>query len=129
MAGGIEETGRWRPRKNALSALTAPNGCRRVKNALDDPVCWSHPFVHRKRITRGVGDVQKRKERGGRPWYASPHFVLIIGVAGLVLLWLWSRDPGVKTLTYGEFMQIVRANDPAVHLHVKIGRSESHGVM
>src|SRR5438093_6576011 len=43
------------------------------------------------------------------------------------LFWIWSRDPGVKNLQYSEFMQIVQAHDPAVHLNVKIGRSEIRG--
>src|SRR5262249_47177172 len=71
--------------------------------------------------------VQKRKDRAARPWYSSPHVILIAGLVGLGLFWLWPRDPGVKNLDYDDFMQIIRADDAAVHLNVKIGRSEIRG--
>jgi cell division protease FtsH len=67
--------------------------------------------------------VQKRRDN--KPWYASPPVIALIGAIGLAIFWIYLRDPGVKTLTYGEFLQ---ANDPAVKLqNVKIGRSDIRG--
>ncbi len=71
--------------------------------------------------------MHKRKERGSRPWFASPLFLFLLGLGGFALVWLFLRDPGVKNLTYGEFVQILRANDPAVRLNVKVSRSEIRG--
>jgi cell division protease FtsH len=43
-------------------------------------------------------------------------------------MWFLSREPSVKTLTYGELLQILQADDPGVRFqNVKVGKTEIRG--
>src|SRR6516165_4017777 len=47
---------------------------------------------------------------------------------GTAFFWFFTGEPGFRNLPYGELMQILQANDPALTLDkVKVGRSEIRG--
>ncbi len=72
--------------------------------------------------------MQKRgKERSNSPTSRSPFWLVLVGL-GVGSLLFFPREPAAKTLAYGELMQILQAEDPAVRFqNVKVGRSEIRG--
>lgn len=72
--------------------------------------------------------MQRRGKERGRTWMSgtSVFFLLMAGAA--ILLWLLGHEPPPRNLTYGELMQILAAEDPAVRFqNVHVGRSEIRG--
>lgn len=70
---------------------------------------------------------RKGKER--RPFLTSTTFVTLLFMGGCLFLWFVNREPAVKNLTYGELVQMVQVDDPAVRWqHVKVrDRAEIRG--
>lgn len=66
---------------------------------------------------------KKGKER--KPFLASTPFLLVFLLFASAMLWLFNKEPQVKTLTYGELMQILQADDPAVHFQSVVVRRNS----
>jgi len=71
--------------------------------------------------------VQKRgKDR--RSLFTSTTLTIVAVAGSTLIFWLMNREPAVKILTYGELMQILKADDPALRLqNVNVGRSEIRG--
>ncbi len=70
--------------------------------------------------------MQKRKDR--RSIFTSTPVLIGVIVVVMGLFWFFSRDTSVKTLTYGEFLQILQADDPAVRFEkVTVSRAEIRG--
>ncbi len=67
------------------------------------------------------------KERGKMP-ISGAHAALLLTFLGLTVLWTVYREPTAQTLTYGELMQIVQADDPAVRFkNVRVSPGEVRG--
>jgi cell division protease FtsH len=72
--------------------------------------------------------VQKRGKDRGRGLLTSVPFVIGLVVLAIGLFWFFGRDGSVKNLTYGELMQILQADDPAVRFqNVRVGKSLIQG--
>jgi cell division protease FtsH len=66
--------------------------------------------------------VQK-KGKDRKPFITSTSLLLLFLLFATFLVWFVNRDQQVKTLTYGELMQILQADDPAVRFkNVKYSR-------
>src|SRR5260370_41891312 len=70
-------------------------------------------------------DSVSKRGKDKRPFLTSTPFLLLLMVAGTGAFWFFGREPAVKTLPYGELMQILQANDPGLHWqNVKVGKAE-----
>jgi cell division protease FtsH len=73
-----------------------------------------------------MDSVNKRKDK--RSFLTSTTFLLLMMLVGTAFFWFFGREPSVRNLPYGELMQILQANDPALTLEkVRVGRSEIRG--
>ncbi|HMF17601.1 MAG TPA: ATP-dependent zinc metalloprotease FtsH [Gemmataceae bacterium] len=69
-----------------------------------------------------------KRSKDKRPLLTSTSFLLLLMMLGTAFFWFFGREPGFRNLPYGELMQILQANDPALTLDkVKVGRSEIRG--
>jgi cell division protease FtsH len=57
--------------------------------------------------------VQK-KGKDRKPFLTSTPLLVLVLLFASFMFWFANREPQVKTLTYGELMQILQADDPAV---------------
>jgi len=69
-----------------------------------------------------------KRGKDKRPLLTSTSFLLLLMIVGTGFFWFFGREPGVRNLPYGELMQILQANDPALTLEkAKAARSEIRG--
>jgi len=68
--------------------------------------------------------VQK-KGRDRKPFLTSTPFLFLFLLLASSMVWFFNKEPPVKTLSYGELMQIMKADDPAVHFQNVVVRRNS----
>ena len=69
-----------------------------------------------------------KRGKDKRSFLTSTSFLLLMMLVGTAFFWFFGREPGVRNLPYGELMQMLQANDPALTLEkVRVGRSEIRG--
>ena len=73
----------------------------------------------------------QKKGKDRKPLYTSTPFLALLLVFATSMLWFYSREAPLKTLSYGELMQILAADDPAVHFQnvVVYPKAEVRGEM
>lgn len=72
----------------------------------------------------------QKKGKDRRSPLTGPPAILLVFLAVTATYWFFQREQPIKSLSYGELMQILQADDPAVHFqNVRVGRSEVRGEM
>ncbi len=73
----------------------------------------------------------QKKGKDRKTLLTSTPFLVLFLVFATSMLWFFNREPQLKTLSYGELMQILQADDPAVHFQnvVVYPKSEVRGEM
>src|SRR5262249_28121858 len=73
--------------------------------------------------------VQKKNKDKNKFFTVSPLFLLFLFLAATSYVgWLYQRDPAAKELSYGELMQVLNADDPAVRFrNVVVTRDDVRG--
>ncbi len=67
----------------------------------------------------------QKKGKDRKSLLASTPALFLFVLSASALLWFFSREPQVKTLTYGELMQILKVDDPTVHFQNVVVRRNS----
>lgn len=72
----------------------------------------------------------QKKAKDKRPLLTSTPALIVFALIALAIFWITNREPGPRPLGYGELVQILQADDPAVRFtNVKVGRNEIRGEM
>lgn len=106
-----------------LQPLTGFGTCRKVK--MESRSTSSYGCNESEAKLGGKSDKERdpvpKKGKDGRSFLTSSGFVALLFLAGCVFLWFLSRESTVRSLTYGELVQMVQVDDPAVRWeHVKV---------
>jgi cell division protease FtsH len=66
-----------------------------------------------------------KKGKDRKSLFSSTPFFVVFVLLASAMLWFFNREPQVKTLSYGELMQILQADDPAVRFQNVLVRRNS----
>src|SRR5437870_541554 len=64
-------------------------------------------------MRQGASSVQK-KSKDRKSLLSSLPLIILLFLLASSMIWFFTREPQIKTLSYGELMQILQADDPAV---------------
>jgi len=83
-----------------------------------------------KRISLQEAWIVQKKGKEKRPILTSTPLVVAFCLLAMSLFWLFYRETPAQNLAYGELMQILQADDPAVRFqNVRVSRNEVRGEM